>query len=56
LVDRRLQDRAGIDLASNPERAATYLGPHLRELLIERLDMRAETRDIAVLVDEVEAI
>jgi hypothetical protein len=56
LVERRLLDHRGIDLSADPERATAHLGPHLRGSLFEARETRAETRDIATLVDEVVAI
>ena len=56
LVERRLIDRHGIDPTTDPERARPHLGPELRALLIEREEMGADTRALAVLIDEVEAL
>jgi type IV secretory pathway TrbD component len=56
LVDSRLQDRAGVDLSSDFDRAVTLLGPNLRQLLVERREVHADTAQIASLIDEVEAL
>ena len=56
LVEWRLLETAGVDLTSDPERAATLLGPRLREELIEGREGRADTGYIAELIDEVEAL
>lgn len=56
LVNRRLMDRRGVDTSTDPERAAVYMGPALRALLLERTEERSDTRRIAELIDEVEAL
>lgn len=56
LVDRRLSDKRGVELSNDPESAATYLGPNLRALLVDRVDAPADTARIAALIDEVEAL
>ena len=56
LVARRLFDRHDVDLASEPERAARFLGPQLNEVLIEERQMPSNTEHLSLLVDEIEAI
>jgi hypothetical protein len=56
LAERRLMDRRGIDLASDPKGAASYLGPHLRAVLVDRRETRVDTPQIATLIEEVEAL
>ncbi|MGH2756100.1 MAG: hypothetical protein ACRDLB_16940 [Actinomycetota bacterium] len=56
LVERRLLERTGADLTSDPGRMAGLLGPRLRAALIDRDEVRADTGSLMALIDEVEAL
>lgn len=59
LADQRIADEYGVTTATDPERAATLLGPDLfalRDLIRHHRPVRLSTQRIATLIDRIEQL